>query len=305
MFNKEFKDKYLLEESNDTRRKYIETLFKRAEKYEVQYGKDLSKFTLGDIMYMYKSSNYRSLDSLRVVNSTYALYTNAAIGNHDGANHYLEMTTSKFCSVLNREVIEKRCVTREKILEWCAELPNPSDKFVLLGLFEGISGKDYCEFVDLEKEDIDVDNDIININGKKRKFSHQLCLFAEEAAIEENYYPVTSDGISKAESIMFKTSNKIVKDYNNTDDNPTSFRKGRRIYHKIIRAFKYLGVESYMSPKAVRDSGIIEDLRKIKEENGLSNGEVFADKYRIPVEEKYNRSIRRKSLLLQYDVKDL
>lgn len=301
MYNTELKEKYLLEEQNNTRRQFIETLFKRSEKYEVQYGKDLHEFTLDNIIYMYKSSNYKSLDSIRVVNSTYSQYTTWC----NDENHFTEMTTSMFCNMLNKDVITNHCVTREKILEWCRELPNPCDKFILLGLFEGLSGKDYCEFVNLERNDIDFEFNTITVSGIKKPFSRNLCLFAEESADENNYYPMTVEGNSRFEYVSFKPSSKVIKDYPNTDDNPTDFRKGRRIYHKIMRIFRYLGVESYMSPKAVRDSGIIETLRNIKKENNLENGVVFTDKYRIPVEEKYNRSIRKRTLLLQYDAKDL
>ena len=44
---------------------------------------------------------------------------------------------------VNKALFNMKIVSKNTILNWVEQLPNPKDQFVLLGLFEGIKGKDF------------------------------------------------------------------------------------------------------------------------------------------------------------------
>lgn len=80
----------------------------------------------------------------------------------------------------------------------------------------------------LVKDDIDVDTCTINLPSRgKVNFSKELCFFGLNAADEQDYYTLKSNGEHVVKMIGH---DKVIKDYMNARDNPTQFRKGRRIY---------------------------------------------------------------------------
>ena len=169
MYNQELKERYRKEKESYTTVSayYFSSLFKRIEPFEEQLNKDASNFTAYEIINMYKTLAIMSLDTIVTMNSNLSMYTQWCIQQNlvnDYQNHYLEMTRDMLVSFVNKFAMDKKVVSRKQILEWCQQLPNPSDSFCLLGLFEGIRGGGYLELA-LAKIDDFHDNIFIAYNG--------------------------------------------------------------------------------------------------------------------------------------------
>ena len=143
MYNQELKERYRKEKESYTTVSayYFSSLFKRTEPFEEQLDKDASNFTTYEIINMYKTLAIMSLDTIATMNSNLSMYTQWCIQENlvnDYQNHYLEITRDMMASFVNKLAMDKKVVSREQVLDWCQQLPNPSDSFCLLGLFEGI-----------------------------------------------------------------------------------------------------------------------------------------------------------------------
>lgn len=202
MYNKEIKEDFLKEIQGTTKetsiRGYRRTL-NISESYEKELGKDLSLFSVEDIINYYKSRSYASYDTLYIVNRIYIRYTDYCIVNGyvpDYTNHYREIADREILlSCLNKIRQEGRLLTRQEILDDMESglIPNPSDKFLALGMFEGIGAEDRFEFNNLTLDKFK-DDGTLTLPTRKIKISHELYKYAEESAEMYDIYPYKTDG---------------------------------------------------------------------------------------------------------------
>lgn len=296
MFNAETKQRYI-----DAKMKaatldayFLKNLFKRSEQFEIELNKDICNFTTKEIENMFKTMNYYSYDSLVVACNGYKTYTDWCMAQGfvvDSQNHFAEFTRSRLSELTNRMVQDKRIVSRDEVVAWCDQLPNPSDGFIILGMFEGIKGKDYVEFTHLEETDIDYNNRLVMLYGRNYpiKISAKLTDLGRQSAEETIYRTVTSDSGFETE---FAPSNKIIKEYHNCKEGITDYQKGRRINNKLRRIFAYLGVDYYMNGSSLINSGIIHMIKTESQKMNITVAE-YADKHISDVEKQFGRNIKR------------
>ena len=300
-YNPELKIQYIEEKSQEViiSSNYLECQFNKTCKMENELDKDLSNFTVYEIVEYYKMLNASSFDTLFVMNSQFSMYTQWCLQKSlvkDNQNHFLEMTLEHLKDCLNKALVDMKIVTREMILNWIDDLPNPKDQFVLLGLFEGLKGKDFCELSKLRPENIK--GDIATLcTGREIHLSNKLLKIISDCVIEDKYYSISGNG-TKVMPLLDKGF--VIKDYPNARVDVSDFQAGRKIYNSITRILNYFDVGSFMTANSVFESGKIQMIKERAKELNMSCKDYIYSQYIVEVEKKYNSKIVRSIFCLKY-----
>ena len=269
---------------------YLNKLFADCAPYEEKFGKDLCNFSSIEIDALLRGLDFRSVPSFMVTKTHLKQYVDWCIKNRAdscGKNRFDEISIDDAPRFVNKAYRMARVVSRDEVSHWCELMPNPGDAVILLGLFEGIRGKDFCELSEMKGSDVDFDAKLIKLAGRTKPFksSSELLKYIEAALDTTEYIALTGENERR---IVFAVSDKVIKDYPNIKSGEvTSFRLGRRIYTKLARVFDYLGVADWMTAKAIFDSGIIHMVKTESNSKGITCDE-YLTKYRSEVCEKFN-----------------
>lgn len=258
MYNAELKEQYLTESEyrNLTLRYSMTSRFNKIEKTEERLGKDLSNFTVNEIIDYYKSLCFTSFETINMLNSQFKIYTNYCLNRHlvvDNQNHYCEINNDIILSCVNIGLINEKIVTRKDLLHIMSQLYNPSEKFLVLALFEGICGKNMCELLDLKYEDFH-DGKVYLCTGRELEVSDELVNLAKLSSETYEYVAYNNSGKEKEYSFDKSDPNILKKLYNCSSED--DIRKRQRLYNKIIRMRSYLGANC-ISNLALNESGRI------------------------------------------------
>ena len=304
IYNEEKKTIYIEQRNNEIviAKGYLHSIFGRTAPFEVKLNKDISEFTAYEIIDMYKILNNPSLDSLIAINSVLSLYTQYCIGKgevEDNQNHFLEITTDMMNGCVNKAVQRLRYVNFNQIKDWCKELPNVCDQFVLMGLFCGIKGKDFCELLNATLSDFITETEFVTCTGRKIQVPVELYNIAIEASEEEYYIAMTGNGLKQ---MPYKSDDThIVKSYPNVQEGTNDFYKGRRMYNKILRIFDNLGIKDYMKASSVVESGMLEFIRVEKEKRGCDMEDLLKDaEFCKVVKQQYDKTIVPSTFVRKY-----
>lgn len=288
VYNEELKKRYIKEKEQtlSVSTNYISNKFRKTSEIEFELDKDLSNWTLYEITEYYKLLNLTSYESLLCLNSIFSQYTQFCLENNlvrDNQNHYLECTTDILIGCLNRAMFNKRVIDRETILQWVEQLPNPKDQFVLLGLFEFGKSKDFKDIVYAKPED--VNGNQLKLENRTVEISYKLAEIIDDCIAEDHYYGISG----KSSKVMpLADHGYIVKSYPNQNIDLSDWQKGRNIYISCKRMFTYLGVDKWMSPNAVAESGKLHMIKERARELNISPKEYIYSDHVKEVETQYN-----------------
>jgi hypothetical protein len=302
IYNKELKMRYIQEknELSTLPSNYLECQFNKVGKFENELNKDVHDFTVYEIIEYYKILNATSLEVLAVLNSHLSLYCQWCLQQSlviDNQNHFLELTLDQLKSCLNKVLIEKKIISREQIIEYCESIPNPKDQVVLLGLFEGMKGKDFCDFVNLRPEDVS-GNKLKLIDGREIVVSDKLIKYIEESISEDKYYSISGN---QTKTMPLVDRGYVLKNYPNVQEGTSAFAKGRIIYNGVARSLKYIGVLEFMSANSIFESGKIWMIKKRAAELGISTKDYVYSDYIREVEYQFGCKIVRSVFWLKYE----
>lgn len=304
MFNSELKEEYIEERDFDVilPKDYLRTQFDKLEKYEIEYGKDASCFTVKEIREFYKLLNSSSLEYIASLNSQLSQYTQWCLQNNlviDNQNHYLEFDLRAIRGCLNNVIFNKKIVTREEVLRWCDEIPNPKDRVIILGLFEGLKGKEYVDFTKLKPSDVN-GNVLTLATNRKIKVSDRLISYIHSSEYETKYYPCSIKNKGAGKIFDLVDYGYVIKFYPNVNKETTDYQKGRNIYTAIKRCFQYIGAFEKMTPNALCESGKIHMIKERSKELGMTVKDYIYSDYIKEVEEQFNCKVLRSSFMLKY-----
>jgi len=297
MFNKELKERYIIEKENGTvlPNNYLPRCFKTTEQFECDLNKDISCFTVYEIIDMYKVMNLSSFESLIMLNSHLSLYTQWCLQQNlipDCQDHFSEITQEMIMKCINTVVFYKSIIDKDTLYSWLRQLVNPSDAFIMISLFEGIKGKEFCEIYNLRLSDFDLEKNKVKLcTGRVISVSDKLIEIAKESAIKYDYTAVTQNEIKTIPFWEDEYSDLIVKNYPNCSTDVSSFQKGRRIYNKITRNFKMLGIDQWMKPNSLAESGKIDFVKTRAKELGITPYNYLYSYHVNELIEKYDCSI--------------
>ena len=273
--------------------------FKKTNAFEEQLDKDAYDFTVYEILNMYKTWNVKSIDTLYVINNRLSQYTQWALEQNlvaDSQNHYLEINRDMLTDCINMIAQQKRIVSREQMIAWCSRLPNACDKFIFLGLYEGLNGSNYEDFWNVSINDIDKENKTIRVKRGVIPISIDLIEYAEEANNTLELYPMSGD---MARVTKLVENGKIIKlKINCKYDDP--IHNGKNIYIAIVRVCKFLDIDCWYNTRQANESGIINFIKQGMKKYGLSFHDYLWSEHLKEVEFQYDRRIVRSSFYTKY-----
>lgn len=302
MYNKELKLRYI-EEKNEIStlpNNYLICQFNKVAKYEEELNKDVYDFTVSEIIEYYKTLNIASLEIIAMLNSQLSQYTQWCFNQNliiDGQNHFIEITLEQMKTCLNKVLVIKKIITRNQIIDWCDQLPNPKDQVIMLGLFEGLKGHNFCDFVNLRPQDIH-GNKLTLVDGREIAVSDLLIKYMEESIAEKTYY--SSSG-NQTKTMPLVDRGYVIKNYPNTKEGTSDFAKGRIIYNSIARSLKYVGALDVVSANSISDSGKIWMIKERAKELGISNKDYIYSNRISEVEYQFGCKIVRSVFCLKYE----
>ena len=312
MFNEEFKKDYISYKTHITivPDGMLTRLFNKMEFFENKFEKDLSCFTCKEIYYFMKMLNMTSTNSLIVINSTLALYTDWCLLQKrvpDGQNHYREIQLKLIEYCTNHTLRDDLIFTKDTIHQWVDELVNPCDQFILLAIFEGIRGKELCELVDLRLSDFN-GNKITLYTGDNEMptrtitVSDKLVHLAHQSASENTYYKrhIKNGDVYYSTISYLQDDSLILKNYPNVKSKVSSFQHGRRLIDKILRIAKIFEVD-HLTVTNIAKSGEINFINERCRELKLSGKEYLYSTYFPEVVNQYNSKIVKSTFYRSYE----
>lgn len=300
-YNKELKERYLVEKekSLSITSNYIDVQFRKASETEYELDKDISNWTVYEIIEYYKLLNLTSFESLLCLNSIFSQYTQFCLENslvRDNQNHYLECT-ELLSGCLNKAIIDKKIIDRNTVLDWVDELPNPKDQFILLSLFEYGKSKDFKDIVYATSKNLDVDNNTLKLNDRTVYVSDKLIDIIQDCTTEDTYYSISGKGVKKMPLVDYGY---IVKSYPNQNMSLSEFQKGRNIYIACQRIFDYLGIGEWMNPNAISEAGKLYMIHERARELNVTPTQYVYSENINEVAKQYGCSIVRSVYIKKY-----
>lgn len=299
-YNEEIKKRYVEEKGNKTLvpASHLLNTFKKSAEYEFEHGKDLCDWTRYEITEYYKILNSTSLEVLINLNSVFSQYTQFCLENNlvkDNQNHYLEINFNILNNCINKAILNKKVVTRETVLEWVNELPNPKDKFILLGTFEFGKSNDHQDITNAKQDD--VEGYRLKLADRTVDISDELLDIIYDCEITDEYYSISG---SCTRTMPLVDYGYIVKSYPNQSIDATVYQKGRNVYASSRRIMQYLGIGDWMNLSAISESGKLHMINKRAKELGMSAVEYIYSDFIKEVETQYNCKITRSIYMKKY-----
>ena len=287
-YNEELKKRYLNEKEKflSVSSNYIGVQFRKTAEYEYELNKDVSNWTVYEIIEYYKLLNITSFESLLCLNSTFSQYTQFCLENslvRDNQNHYLECTPHILSECINKAILDKKIVDECDVFEWVDQLPNSRDQFILLSLFEYGKSKDFKDIVYARPED--VKGNTLKLSDRTVIISDKLLNIIDNCINEKIYSSITGKGIKKMPLI---DHGYIIKSYPNQNIHLSDFQKGRNIYITCQRIFNYLGVGEWMTPNAIAESGKLYMIKQKASELNMSIKDYIYSDHIKEVEHQFN-----------------
>lgn len=299
-YNKDWKLRYIEEKETTLSipSNYIDVQFRKASEMEFELDKDVSNWTIYEIIEFYKLLNITSFESLMCINSILSQYTQFCLENSlvkDNQNHFLECTKDVISNCLNKAKFEKKIVVRETVLKWVEEIPNPKDQFVLLSLFEFGKSKDYKDLVNAKSENLNGNE--LELSDRTVKISDKLIDIIEDCNAEDTYYSISGKGVK---TMPLVDHGYIIKSYPNQSMNMSDFQKGRNIYIACQRMFDYLGIRQWMSPNDIVESGKLYMIKERAKELKITPVQYIYSDCIKEVEDQFGCSVVRSIYVKKY-----
>lgn len=280
MYNEELKREFIKYKNDIATHApfFIENLFNQTSPFEEEKDKDLCNFTVAEIIEFYKFKGSVSDVSLANINGMFRKYTQFCIEKGmsiDNQNHFLEITDQILQDeCINKGMLKRMIITREELLSSLYTFLNPSDRFLLLALFEGIWGKDYSEILDLNIADFE-GNMVHLSSGRIIPVTDILVYYANESA-KANEYTNESTGRTWK---LYGEYGQVIKRRNGGDVKEKN--RGRLLYQRLYKLTAEMDVSKNITARYIRTSGQIDMFKRLAKEKNISvtdaiyNEEIF------------------------------
>lgn len=245
--------------------------------------KDISCFSFQDIVDYYKSLSTKSIDLLMNINSQLKLYTDWCIKEEiSHHNYFCEIDRLALEKCINIEVLNKGIISREEMLDLLRSplIRNACDKFLIIALFEGICGREYCELLEASMNNFkDMIADFSEVDNRSFPVSAELVEVARESANEMIFY--RSDG----KAIRYLSDdNRCIKKWKKN----SSERNEAYVIIAKLKQLKETLNRNCISRGNLLESGRIDMIKKYMREENISAEEVLSSKYhRKEIEFRY------------------
>ena len=289
--NKEIKQefiKYYIEQMNENNNQLVVTatknrlqnLFEKVEPFENFYKKDCFDFSKTEILNTLASFGSFSVSTLKSNKSFLNMYTQWANLNNiatTGINAYESVTQEDLVRCVGEDANSYRLITEDKLNDVLKQTLNPSDQYLLLGLYEGIRGEDYKELMNLREEDIDTENCTFYLRDTDRtvKVPRKLVNYALDAIHTYEY-----DGCKREGGRI------VAANLNPNDDTPIKGRvsvstddtknRVRRVTRRMRTLKGYFDDAPELSVPRLFMAGFVNKIKKLADDNKVSYNDVWS-----------------------------
>jgi integrase len=303
LYNPELKIEFIEDvyPDNESTKKTILNNFKKSAKSERKFDKDLCIMNMDEINDVAEGLGYITENTIQSALSFFSRYVDWCILNEKRGGYEnnindisIFMTTQNLSKFISRIKNKHRYLTKEEMYRAVDRAYNFVDKAILLGLYEGIAGKQLYELRSLKIEDINFDTnkvELIDVEENKRiiTISDKLKYIFRYANSQSEYF--IANGASRyAKKEEMAKSPYIIKSLNRKVNNNNEMVDRMSISLKIIRLKKYLGFGyDYITPQTIQDSGQINRVIELTKQHGLKEPtKAIFDILMLP--EEYNLS---------------
>ena len=244
-------------------------LFNKVEKFEIEKQKDCCEFSLNDILEMFSRFDARSVNVLENSVTYLRAYGNYMVYHqHTMENNYIPVTKDMLAECIDPEIIKQKFLSKTEIDELVAQLFNYSDKALIIGLFNGISGKNMEDLVSLREDMLSDDGKVLILNsGKSIEIDEEfreilLKAFAEDELISmgETMKVRKVNGVGR----LYKEGLNAIPEVEFSGD-----KCFRYVYRRIMLIRDYFGIE-ILTMKTIQASGLKHTLEKNLKKTKLS-----------------------------------
>lgn len=272
--------------------------FSTASVYEQSLNKDLTNFSMQEIIGLYKYVCTSSLEVLMQMNSLFNRYTYYCkdIGFiDDNMNHFEEVSydTMKLC--INAVKVSGSIISRKDLIRLSKGFLNASDSFLCLAIFEGLSGTGFSDLINLEISHFK-NHKVYLDSGRVLDVSSELEDFAEESA---QTYEFRSPKLT-SNLYYNKNDNRILKDLCNTRTTNITEDRGRiNLVHKLTRLRQRTECDA-LTYGHLTESGRIHMIKTFMKQDKEDNPRKVMSAHRDEITTRYNRIASYNRYLLKY-----
>ena len=281
MYNEKRKREYLRYKEDTTElANNIYTLFDNASFFEDKYGKDVCDWTSAEIIGFCKYLSTPKIKTLTVNVNALRMYTDWCLSNSlvgDGQNHWYEITSDVLIECVDKVRLAESYLTYEDLMEKLPRCKNASDKFIILGLFEGLTIGEISEI-----RPQDYDNGELVLPSRRLPISEELQNIFAEASIETEY-AVYGDK-HRYYQAQTDTPQLIKRVLNNPPENLRIV-----IGSRYRTASQAVGISANVTPTNMRESGRMDFIRRQMAQTGLSLHEALLKENRAEMERRYGK----------------
>lgn len=304
-FNKDTKDRFLetIEESQYPIR-YWQILFETISVHEEMLEKDIFNFSKKQIITMYKLMNHSSYETLMVTHLNLKKYLVWAMQNNlviDGQDHFDEITSQELFGCINQIQLQQSIITRDEVISIVRKMTNYQDRFMVLGVFEGIKGNQFNDLAYATWSDFDTKNCTMHLySGRTISVSRELLGIAEVSSKTFLYTMVAKDGSTSEHELYGDGIIKVLKKRHN---NGFDISDSRQIYHVITKALDEFGYGGVVSSNSLYTSGVIHMVNELAEQHNMTGREVLYDAYLFEqIRQQYGfNPLIRKRFVMKYE----
>ena len=285
MYNSERKQQFLDEKSNKAiQSNNLAVAFKAMEKKEERLGRDAAEWTSEEIIDFYKYLGTMSVQSLVQLHNSLTEYCTWCINNgliKDNQNHYTEIKSAVLGKCVDTDRLSQFMLSREELLDNIRHLPNFSDQFLVLGIYEGIPMKNSVIYY-VKPSDLN-GNRLSLSNGDTIEISDDLVHIIHMAEEETKYVSMgerkTEYDYTPGENILRSPQSK------RTTNNHVLM-----LANRLRKCFNYLGFPKGITFKMLTEAGRIDYIRRFAKQYNISPVDVLRDKdYRAIIEDRYGK----------------
>jgi integrase len=286
LYNEETKERFLSQYDNEATQKTIRNVFQNTFIIENTLEKDLFEQNLTELGKSIGNVNPHTNNVARSTGRFISNYISWAIENgyrESNLNPLKGVDQEWYDKFVDRT--RKIHYSFEEFLLLLEDVQNYQDKALLFLLWEGISGERFSQIQELQRNDINFDNNTVYV--KERDYhvpvSKECIEILEKAINERTYYSYVSKSQEFKEKELLD-SEFLIKNVKSPRTMTGSQISMAVVYNRFAAIKDYLNLE-YLTPKALEQSGMIKMSIDVYEEEGILGYDQLAK-----VGEKYNYS---------------
>lgn len=269
----------------------LRAILNRALEYERKFKKFFYEFTKEEALIMFKEAD--SISATSLLNSclilkhasNFLLFTKGK----KLTNIYEIITKDDLKLCVNTQKKSSMLITKEQLTEIQNQLLNYTDMAIIELLFRGVGATDWAhELTFLTQKQISKQDMCIYFrNGKKVDIDQRCYTMLIEAAREDELMSYNSSRVSKVGcvGVIYKVRCNVITVNDNIKDQKVKERRFRWMQRRMQIINDFLGLS--LTPSSILDSGLLYEIRKGMELNGLTFRKYIATQEACELSQRY------------------